>query len=146
MLARTDPFREFDRLAERAVGARARPAMMPLDAYRDDDRFVVHFDVPGVAPSAVDVTVERNVLTVTAERRWPANDHQHVLASERPQGMFRRQLFLGDGLDLERLEARYDNGVLTIAIPVVEQAKPRKVPISANGNRAAITAGASAAG
>lgn len=136
MLMRTDPFRELDRLSEQVFGTRARPAVMPMDAYREGDHFVVHFDLPGVEPSSIDLTVEKNVLTVTAERGWQPNENQQVVASERPQGTFRRQLFLGEGLDVERVEASYDNGVLTVTIPVAEQAKPRKVQISAGEGKA----------
>ena len=135
MLMRTDPFREFDRLTEQVFGTRTRPAVMPMDAYREDDHFVVRFDLPGVDPSSVDLTVEKNVLTVSAERQWQPADHQQIVASERPQGTFRRQLFLGDSLDVERVEAGYDDGVLTVTVPVAEQAKPRKVEIT-GGNKA----------
>lgn len=136
MLMRSDPFRDFDRLAEQVLGTRTRPAAMPMDAYRQGDRFVVHLDLPGVESSSIDLTVEKNVLTVTAERRWEAGEDTQVIASERPQGSFRRQLFLGEGLDAERVEARYDQGVLTVTIPVAEQAKPRKVEVSAGRNGA----------
>lgn len=135
MLMRTDPFRELDRLTQQAFGTRSRPAVMPMDAYREDDHFVVHFDLPGVDPSSVDLTVEKNVLTVTAERQWQPNEDQQVVASERPQGTFNRQLFLGEGLDVEKVEASYENGVLTVTIPVAEQAKPRKVQISAGNGK-----------
>src|SRR3546814_18125153 len=100
---------------------------MPLDAYRDGDRFVIHVDLPGVDPDSVDLTVEKNVLTVSAERRWERGDNQQVLVSERPQGSFSRQLFLGEGLDTDRIEAGYDPGVLTVRVPIAEQAKPRTV-------------------
>ena len=130
MLMRSDPFRELDRVTQ-AFGTRMRPAVMPMDAYREGDSFVVHFDLPGVEPSSIDLTVEKNVLTVSAERQWQPNEEQQILASERPQGTFSRQLFLGEGLDAERVEASYDNGVLTVTIPVAEQAKPRKVQITA---------------
>lgn len=136
MLMRSDPFREFDRLAEQVLGTRTRPAAMPMDAYRQGDRFVAHFDLPGVEPSSIDLTIEKNVLTVTAERRWEAGEDIQVVASERPQGNFRRQLFLGEGLDADRVEASYDSGVLTVTIPVAEQAKPRKVEISSGNGRA----------
>ncbi|MBW3580485.1 MAG: Hsp20/alpha crystallin family protein [Actinobacteria bacterium] len=146
MLIRTDPFRELDRLAQQAFGTRTRPAAMAMDAYRQGDRFVVHFDLPGVEPSSIDLTVEKNVLNVSAERRWQPSDDQEILASERPQGTFSRQLMLGESLDAERVEASYDNGVLTVTIPVAEQAKPRKVEISSGGGRAkAIETGANAA-
>ena len=136
MLMRTDPFRELDRLTEQVLGTRSRPAVMPMDAYREGDHFIVHFDLPGIDASSVNLTVERNMLAVTAERQWQPTDQQQVVAAERPEGTFSRQLFLGEGLDLDRVEATYDGGVLTVRIPLAEQAKPRKVEISANGGAA----------
>ena len=130
MLMRTDPFRDFDRLAQQLLGtgSTSRPAIMPMDAWREGDRFVVEFDLPGVAPDTLDIDVERNVLTVKAER--PArNGDWEPLASERPKGLFSRQLVLGDNLDLEHVEAQYDAGVLRLTIPVAEKAKPRKIEI-----------------
>src|SRR6202007_2322727 len=103
---------------------------IPMDAYRDGDTFVVHFDLPAVDPSSIDLTVEKNVLTVQADRRWQPDEGQEVVVNERPQGHFSRQLFLGDGLDAERIQARYDKGVLTLVIPVAERAKPRKVEVT----------------
>ena len=149
MLMRFDPFRELDRLTEAAWGTgngQGRPALMALDAYRRGDRFVIHFDLPGVDPATVDLTVEKNVLQVQAERSWPREEGAEGVVSARPQGAFARQLFLGEGLDAERIEASYDQGVLTITIPVAEQAKPRKVEISAGGTSpTAIDANSSAA-
>ncbi|HET7486387.1 MAG TPA: Hsp20/alpha crystallin family protein [Acidimicrobiales bacterium] len=136
MLMRFDPFRDLDRLAQQTMwgsGTAARPSVMALDAYRRGDRFLIHFDLPGVDPSSVDLTVEKNVLTVHAERSWPREESDEVVVSERPQGTFTRQLFLGEGLDPDRIEATFDQGVLTVVIPVAEQAKPRKVEISAAG-------------
>jgi HSP20 family protein len=139
MLIRTDPFRELDRLTQMfsggGTGSRLQPSVMPIDAYRQGDRFVVHFDLPGVDPDAIDVTVEKNTLTVSADRRWESDDDTQVLVSERPQGSFSRQLMLGDGLDPDQVEASYDAGVLTVTVPVAEQAKPRRV--SVGGGRAA---------
>ncbi len=135
MLMRSDPFRELDRLAQQAFGTRVRPSAMPMDAYRRGDQFVVHFDLPGVDPSSIDLTVEKDLLTVSAERQWQTDDGQEVIASERPHGSFSRQLFLGEGLDSGRVEASYENGVLTITLPVAEQAKPRKVQISSGGDK-----------
>ncbi len=131
MLMRTDPFREFDRLAQQLLGAgtTSRPAVMPLDAWREGDTFVLEFDLPGVHPDSVDIDVERNVLTVKAER--PAkNGDWELLAAERPSGLFSRQLVLGDNLDLERVTAQYDAGVLRLTIPVAEKAKPRKIEVA----------------
>lgn len=135
MLMRFDPFREFDRLAPQAFGT-VRAPVMPMDAYRHGDQFVVHFDLPGVDPSSIDLTVEKNVLTVSAERSWTQQEGQDVVVAERPQGSFSRQLFLGESLDADRIEADYDNGVLTVNIPVAEQAKPRKVQITPGATKA----------
>jgi len=143
MLMRSDPFQDFGRLTQQVLGTRTRPAGMPMDAYREGEQFIIKFDLPGVDPSSVDLTVERNVLTVTAERQWQPGENQQVVAAERPQGNFSRQLFLGESLDAERVEARYDNGVLTVVIPVAEQAKPHKVEItSAHGDAKQIQPGA----
>lgn len=130
VLMRTDPFREFDRLARQVFGTVARPAAMPIDAYRSDGSFVVHFDLPGVAPDAVDVNVERNVLTVRAERPAPDAKDADLLVAECPHGVFSRQLFLDDSLDREKVSATYDAGVLTLRIPVAQEAKPRRIEIS----------------
>ena len=129
---RFDPFRDLDRaweqLAAQQAGRQARS--FPMDAYRRGDDFVVHFDLPGVDPASIDVSVDRNILTVTAERRYGEHTEDEVLVSERPQGTFTRQLMLGDQLDTERIQAGYDRGVLTLTIPVAERAKPRKVEIT----------------
>jgi HSP20 family protein len=130
MLMRTDPFRDLDRLAQQAFGTPARPAAMPIDAYRDGDAFVVQFDLPGVDPSSIDLTIEKNVLTVHARRTRSANEGVEMLVAERPQGTFSRQLFLGESLDADRIDANYADGVLTLQIPVAERAKPRRVPIN----------------
>jgi len=129
MLMRTDPFRDLDRLTQQLLGTRARPSVMLMDAWREGDRFVVEFDLPGVNPDSVDLDVERNVLTVTAQR--PTLDEKaEFLAAERPRGMFSRQLVLGDNLDLDRIEAVYRDGVLRLRIPVAEKAKPRKITVN----------------
>lgn len=134
MLMRTDPFRELDRLAQQAFGTTNRPAVMPMDAYQKGDSFLVQFDLPGVEPDAVELTVEKNVLTVRAERTKPTGEGVEMLVAERPEGTFTRQLFLGETLDTDKIEAQYDAGVLTLSIPVAEQAKPRKVEISSSGS------------
>jgi HSP20 family protein len=129
MLVRTDPFRDLDRLTQQVFGTSTRPAVMPMDAWREGDTFVVEFDLPGVDPASVDLDVERNVLTVRAER--PPRDFEgEQLAAERPRGVFSRQLILGDNLDTEQVSAGYDNGVLRLQIPVAEKAKPRKISIA----------------
>ncbi|HZU73222.1 MAG TPA: Hsp20/alpha crystallin family protein [Acidimicrobiales bacterium] len=129
MLMRFDPFREFDRIAGNGFGTGRAPAM-PLDAYRHGDSFVVHFDLPGADPDSIDLTVEKNVLTVKAERSWQPAEGDEVVVAERPQGSFVRQLFLGETLDSDRIEARYDRGVLTVTIAVAERARPRRVAIT----------------
>jgi len=140
MLLRTaDPFRDIDRLAGQLLGTTNRPAVMPMDAWREGDVFQIEFDLPGVSPDSIDLDVERNVLTVRAER-LPRNGDWEMLASERPRGMFSRQLVLGDNLDLERIEASYTTGVLRLSIPVAEKAKPRKIQVTAPGDHAAIEA------
>jgi HSP20 family protein len=135
MLMRTDPFRELDRLTQQLFGATpARGAMvMPIDAYRREDWFYIHFDLPGVDPDSIDVTVEQNVLTVQAKR--PAVDAAELVVAERPTGGFTRQIFLGDTLDVDKLDADYNGGVLTVRIPVLEEAKPRHVEITRSGDR-----------
>ncbi|TDV43096.1 Hsp20/alpha crystallin family protein [Actinophytocola oryzae] len=133
MLMRTDSFRELDRFAQRMLGAAtpgtwSRPATMPMDAYRAGNEFVVCFDLPGVSPDAIEIDVERNVLTVRAERRPLPGDVQ-MQVSERPLGVFSRQLFLGDTLDTDNITADHDSGVLTLRIPVAEKAKPRRITV-----------------
>ncbi|GAA1123434.1 Hsp20/alpha crystallin family protein [Kribbella jejuensis] len=142
MLMRTDPFREFDRLTQQFFGAGggqgtwSKPNPMPLDAYRSGDEYVVAFDLPGVEPDAIELDVERNVLTVKAERRPPkVPENVEMQVAERPLGVFSRQLFLGETLDTEKIEAHYDAGVLTLRIPIAEQAKPRRIAVTGSGQR-----------
>lgn len=145
MLMRFDPFRDLDRLAQQ-FGA-ARVPVVPMDAVRDGHRLVARFDLPGVDPAALEVTIERNVLTVAGERTGVAghegSDGPEVLAAERPAGRFRRQIFLGEELDAERAAARYEHGVLTVEIPVREDAHARRVPVAA-GSEAPAAIGAAA--
>lgn len=146
MLMRTDPFREFDRLAQQlfgqAAGTWSRPSSMPMDAYRAGDEYVVVMDLPGVDPKAIDLDVERDVLTVKAERR-PVDHGEgvQVQISERPLGVFSRQLFLGEALDTDRIKAHYEHGVLTLRIPVAERAKPRRITVTAGSGGEALEAG-----
>ena len=133
LLRTTDPFREFDRLAEQLRGTTNRPVVMPMDAWREGERFVIEFDLPGVSPESIDLDVERNVLTVSAERLGRNGDWE-LLASERPRGRFSRQLVLGDNLDLDRIEAGYEGGVLRLLVPVAEKAKPRKIQITSDSD------------
>ena len=127
-LIRFDPFRELDRMFDQAVN-QARQPSFPMDAYRHGDTIVVHFDLPGVDPSSIDIEYERQTLTVSAERSWRPTEGDQLLATERIHGKFQRQILLGDGLDPERLKANYEQGVLTVTIPVAEKAKPRKFDV-----------------
>jgi HSP20 family protein len=146
MLMRFDPFRDLDRLAQGAwSGAERRPVAMPIDAYRQGDEFLVHFDLPGVDPNSVELTVEKNVLTVNAQRHRQWGDDVELVVAERPTGTWTRQLFLGETLDADNIQATAENGVLTVRIPVAEKAKPRRVEISSQGKAQAIEAGSSSA-
>ena len=142
MLIRTDPIRELDRLSQALghLGTAARPTSMPLDAWRENDTFVIELDLPGVDHDSIDVDVERNVLTVRAERPLRATDAE-LLIAERPKGVFTRQIVLGDALDTGRVEAAYDSGVLTLCIPVAERAKPRKVQVAGRGGQHVVNDG-----
>jgi HSP20 family protein len=137
---RFDPFRDFDRLAEQMMlgGGRGGPRSFPMDAYRRGDQFFVHLDLPGVDADLIDLTAENNVLTVTAERRFEPEDGDQVLIRERPQGEFTRQLLLGENLDVDNVEANYEDGVLTLAIPVAEKAKPRRISVGGSGRQKTI--------
>jgi HSP20 family protein len=135
MLMRTDPFRDLDRLTSAMLGTVARPSSLPMDAYRDQSTFVVQMEIPGVNPDSIDLTVEQNVLTVHAERKPSFGQEAERVVGERTYGVFSRQLFLGDTLDVDHLTADYEAGVLTVQIPVAEQAKPRKVSIGSSGGR-----------
>ncbi|OBH53575.1 Hsp20/alpha crystallin family protein [Mycobacterium sp. E2479] len=140
MLVRSDPFRDLDRFTQQVFGTAARPAVMPMDAWRDGEQFIVEFDLPGVDEQSLDLDIERNVVTVRAERP-DLDPSREMLATERPRGVFSRQLVLGDNLDTDRINARYDAGVLRLHIPVSEEAKPRKIEVK-RGDRqnAAISA------
>ncbi|WP_296604776.1 HSP20 family small heat-shock protein [Nocardioides sp.] len=139
LLRTTDPFRDFDRLTQQIFGTTNRPAVMPMDAWREGDRFVIEFDLPGISKESIDLDVERNVLTVRAER-VARNGDWEALASERPRGMFSRQLVLGDNLDLDHIEAAYADGVLRLVVPVAEKAKPRKIEVQVNASDSGRTA------
>ncbi|MGW3328540.1 Hsp20/alpha crystallin family protein [Streptomyces virginiae] len=143
MLMRTDPFREMDRIVQQLSGTSgtwSKPSVMPMDAYREGDVYVIAFDLPGVSPEAVDIDVERNMLTVKAERRPAAKgDTVQMELSERPLGVFSRQIMLADTLDTERIAADYDAGVLTLRIPIAERAKPRKISIGGAADRKQIS-------
>jgi HSP20 family protein len=139
MLMRTDPFRDLERLAQHVSGTAARPAVMPMDAWREGEEFVVEFDLPGIEEDSLDLDIERNVVTVRAQRPDVDPDRE-MLATERPRGVFSRQLVLGENLDTDRIDASYDAGVLRLRIPVAEKAKPRKIAIGRNNRHEVINA------
>jgi HSP20 family protein len=142
MLMRTDPFRELEQWTQQLIGQQglwSRPTVGAMDAYRHGEHFVVQFDLPGVDLASIDVGVERNVLSVKAERKPTTSEGRETLVAERPSGVFSRQLFLGEALDTEHIEASYDAGVLTLRIPVAEQAKPRKIEINTGNGTKQIT-------
>jgi HSP20 family protein len=138
MLMRFDPYREVDRLTEQLASTASRaPRSLPMDAFRRGEQFVVQLDLPGVEPASIDLTVEQNVLTVRAERRFEPRQGDEVVVAERPHGTYTRQILLGDTLDSESMQANCEHGVLTLTIPVAETAKPRRVQIS--GSKSAQT-------
>ena len=139
LLRTTDPFREFDRLAEQLRGTTNRPVVMPMDAWREGDQFIVELDLPGIQGDSLSLDVERNVLTVHAERPGLDPDREMVSA-ERPRGVFSRQLFLGDTLDADDIQASYHDGVLRLTIPVAEKAKSRRIKIGSSDEKQAINA------
>jgi HSP20 family protein len=139
MLMRSDPFRDLDRWTQQVWGTAARPAVMPMDAWREGEEFIVELDLPGVKHDSLDLDVERNVLTVRAERAG-LDQNREMVSAERPRGVFSRQLFLGDNLDADRIEASYQDGVLRLIIPVAQKAKPRRIKIAGSEDRTAINA------
>ncbi|WP_375000833.1 Hsp20/alpha crystallin family protein [Aeromicrobium sp. CTD01-1L150] len=140
MLMRTDPFKELDRLTQQVFGTAARPATMPMDAWREGDEFHIELDLPGINRDSIELDVERNVLTIRAERSVPEATNE-LVAAERPRGVFSRQIMLGDSLDLDRIDATYDSGVLALTVPVAEKAKPRRIEVrEGSSDQAAISA------
>ena len=136
-MLQTDPFHDFDNLFSRLAGGRQAPSaagVSPMDAFRRGNDVWVHIDLPGVKSQDLDITVERNTLTVTAQRQWQRDDSDQYYFSERYRGVFRRQIQLGDGLDLDHLDADLHDGVLTIRVPVAERAKPRKIAVGQSNN------------
>jgi len=145
MLIRNDPFRELDRWSQQFMGSMARPTVMPMDAWRDHDEFVVELDLPGVDPDSIDLDVEGNVVTVRAERPQAADHQNDMITAERPRGVFSRQLVLGESLDTDHIRAGYDAGVLVLRIPIAERAKPRKIEIATGTSARTIEAHSSVA-
>ncbi|MGA3351644.1 MAG: Hsp20/alpha crystallin family protein [Acidimicrobiales bacterium] len=130
-MMRFDPFREIDRLTQPMWNARAS---VPLDVYRKGEKFIVRVDLPGIDPASLDLTIERNVLSIKAERTWAPQDGDEVLVAERPQGSFTRRLFLSEGLDADNITASYEYGVLTVTVPVADSAKSRKIEVGLSSN------------
>lgn len=128
-LMRFDPFREIDRITEQVMAGSRMPRTMPMEAFRRGDEFFVYIDLPGVREDDVELTVERNVVSVRAERQSPRQEGDELIVDERPHGVFTRQLFLGDNLDANRLSADYDAGVLVLMIPIAESSKPRRISL-----------------
>jgi HSP20 family protein len=144
LLVRSEPYRDFDRLFQQLVGDSSRrvtPAGIPMDAYRKEDRFLLQFDVPGVNSESIELTVDNNTLTVRAERQAPEFvEGIEALVAERPHGVFSRQILLGDNLDTSKIDAQFSDGVLTLSIPVAEEAKPRRIDIRHDSSKAEILA------
>jgi HSP20 family protein len=140
MLTRFDPFRDIDRVFDRSWGPTRQPTV-PVDVYRHGEEYVINVDLPGFDPETIDVTAEKDVLTIKAERQWQPAEGDEVVAAERTHGSFFRQLFLGDGLDSEHITASYENGVLMIKIPLSARAMPRRIDVAHNhAERTAIDA------
>jgi HSP20 family protein len=128
-----DPFREYEQLAQQLLSGGRVPRSFPMDAYRRGDDFFVHLDLPGVDPGSIDIMVESGVLTVSAERRFEQEDEDDIIVSERPQGRFSRDLRVGSSIDVDKIGASYEDGVLTLTLPVSERAKPRTIQVQAGG-------------
>ncbi|WP_411700042.1 Hsp20/alpha crystallin family protein [Conyzicola sp.] len=128
-----DPFRELDRVAANLLDTTQGPRLMPIDLYRDGDHYILNADLPGIDPGTVDVDVDGQLLTIRAERTVRGHEGVKWLAQERPSGSFLRQFTLGEGIDGEKISANYDNGVLSVMIPVTERARPRKISVTASG-------------
>ncbi|AYY15160.1 Hsp20/alpha crystallin family protein [Actinobacteria bacterium YIM 96077] len=142
-MTRFDPFREMDRLAEQLLGSARNVATMPMDLYREQDRYVMHFDLPGVDPGSIDVNIEGRSLTVKAHRTGRSEENVQWLARERPVGTYARQLNLGDGLSPDQIDATYADGVLTLTIPVAEEAKPRRIDVTRVDSTQSVGSGSS---
>jgi HSP20 family protein len=141
MLVRFDQFHDYDRLTERFDQiARRATSIVPMDAHRHGNEVILDLDLPGMDPEAIDLTVERDVLTVSANRQWDRKEDDELFAAERPHGTFTRRVLLGNSLDTSNLQATYDRGVLTVTLPVTEQAKPRKITVGSERGRSAIEA------
>ena len=136
-----DPFRTLDRLSSQLMSGRRTPMGMPMDVWQAEDGYHVALDLPGIDPGSVEITSERNVLTIRAERRAEYEEGHNVLLAERPQGTFTRQLQVGEALDTEKVQATYTNGVLLLTIPLAEAAQPRRIEVQHGGGRQQLSAG-----
>jgi HSP20 family protein len=144
MVMRYDTFRDLDRVTQQlAGGGRQRPSGMLMDAYRRGERFFLHFDLPGVKADHIELTVEKNVLTVKAERGWEPKEGDEILVAERPEGIFHRQVLLGEGVDTDAVDARYVDGVLTVEIPVSSKAQARRITVERGAAERAVDASSS---
>ena len=135
-----DPFRELDRVAANLLDARQGPRLMPIDLHKDGDLYILNADLPGIDPGSVDVDVDGQLLTIRAERTLTTGDGVKWITREREAASFLRQLNLGQGIDTESISASYDNGVLSVTIPVSEKAKPRRIEVSSGSSSSTIQA------
>ena len=142
-MLRFDPFSDLDALTKgllsTGTGSSRAPRFMPMDLCKIDDHYVLTADLPGVDPGSVDVTVDNGMLTISAHRTARSDDSAQWLANERFFGSYRRQLSLGEGIDTSAIAATYENGVLTVTIPMVERAKPRRIEVAHGGEQKSIT-------
>lgn len=136
-----DPFREYEQLAQQVLSGGRVPRSFPMDAYRRGEEFMVHLDLPGVDPGSIDITVESGMLTVSAERRFEQEEEDEIIVKERPQGRFNRDLRLGSAIDVDKIGASYEGGVLTLTLPVSERAKPRTIQVKARETQTEIEPG-----
>lgn len=138
MAMKFDPFRELDRVAGALLENRPGLRLMPMDLYREKDHYVLAADLPGIDPGSVDIDVDGQLLTIRAERTLRGTEGVKWLTRERESGSFLRQLNLGQGIDTEGIAARYENGVLSVTIPVSERAKPRKIEVVTGESAASV--------
>ncbi len=131
-----DPFSEIDRIASVLIQSRPGPRVMPVDLYRDGDRYILSADLPGVDPGSVDIDVDGQLLTIRAQRSAARADGAKWLLQERPAGTYLRQFSIGEGVDSANISASYEDGVLRLVIPVSERAKPRKVQVMTQNSAA----------
>jgi HSP20 family protein len=124
-----DPFSQLDRIAQSVFDTSRQPRMMPIDLFREGDRYILNADLPGVDPGSVDIDVDGHLLTLRAQRSAGGHDNTRWLVQERPFGAYLRQFTIGDDVDTDGISATYDNGVLSVVIPIAERAKPRKIAV-----------------